>query len=245
MHWGNAAGVCEVPVTESVTAGEQFRDGCEAGERSKTPDINRNPHRINQLDEIVPGRSELAHGMHYRDDRTLKQGGPVMKPIRSVPIVASLVVLALAAPAAAQSGSLNITGSTGPKVGLTLVAGELADDLQRDFGKGPILLQFGWQVEARFPVARDGAAGYTQLMPLIGGLDQGKILPSVTWLIGVRGARGNRIGFGPTISLAGPAVTLSAGVTKRSGELHMPIDLAVQFVEKGMTLSLLIGFAGR
>ncbi len=170
-----------------------------------------------------------------------------MKHIRSVLIVASFIVLAAADPAAAQNGSRNITSTTGPKVGLTLIAGDLVDDLRRDFRKGPLLLQFGWQVEARFPVSRDrnGAAGYAQLMPLIGGLEEGKILPSITWLIGVRGAKGNRIGFGPTMSLAGPTVTVSAGVTKRSGQLYLPIDLAVQFMERGTIVSLLIGFADR
>ena len=168
-----------------------------------------------------------------------------MKPVKPASIIASLLILALATPVAAQPGILNIVGTIGPKVGLTFVEGELADQLRREYDKGPIVLQFGWQVEGRFPVSPGGAAGYTALMPLVGGLDQGKILPSITWLSGVRGARGARIAIGPTMSLAGPTVTLSAGLTKRFGNLYLPIDLAVQFMEKGTTVSLLIGFSDR
>ena len=168
-----------------------------------------------------------------------------MKRSMIVRLLSIILLLGSAVPTSAQSRSINISSSTGPQVGLTIVSGELADALQRDFEKGPLLLQFGWQVEGRFPVSRDGAAGYTQLMPLIGGLDRGKILPSITWLVGVRSAGGSRIGFGPTISLAGSALTLVAGSTRRVGDLRLPIDLAVQFMEKGMTVSFLIGFANR
>ncbi|MBI4519649.1 MAG: hypothetical protein HY701_02335 [Gemmatimonadetes bacterium] len=156
-------------------------------------------------------------------------------------VVASLVPRTrLAAQEGAEKTPVDIGG---PRVGLTVLGGGLAEDLRDDFDAFPVVTQFGWQYEARFlPFADNGTTGVTELVLLIGGAEQGLFLPSITWLVGVRSARGAEFGLGPNVSLAGAAMAMGGGVTLRAGNVNVPMNLAVVPSGRGVRISLLTGF---
>ncbi|MBN2010449.1 hypothetical protein JW960_13970 [candidate division KSB1 bacterium] len=131
---------------------------------------------------------------------------------------------------------------SGPRVGLTIIGGALADTLRNEFGASPFVTQFGWQWEKQFTASEDGFAGLTELVPLIGGIEQGLFLPSLSFVVGLRTARGAEIGFGPNLSLAGSAYVFAVGITKRVGNLNFPFNLSVVTSKEGMRVSLLAGF---
>ena len=131
---------------------------------------------------------------------------------------------------------------SGPRIGVTFITGKLADTLRTKYGAAPIITQFGWQLEKRFIATESGLSGLTEFVPLIGGLEQGLFLPSLSFLIGLRTAKGSEFGVGPNISLGGFAYVLAAGVTKNYGGLNFPINASLVMTKKGLRISLLIGF---
>ncbi len=137
-------------------------------------------------------------------------------------------------------------GLAGPRVGATVVfPGETADVLKDDLGMSPVFTQFGWQFEHQYFALENGVAGLVEFVGLIGGLEQGKFLPSATLLIGVRSGKGGEFAFGPNISLTGASFAFAAGHTFRNGDLYFPVNFAVVPSNKGVRLSLLFGFNAR
>ena len=130
----------------------------------------------------------------------------------------------------------------GPRIGVTIVSGELAERLDDEFGAYPVVTQFGWQFETRFFTLPDGLSGVFELVPLIAGVEQGLFLPSISGLIGLRTGKGLEFGVGPNVSLAGAALVIAGGVTISSQYVHFPINFAVVPSNKGARFSLLFGF---
>ena len=131
----------------------------------------------------------------------------------------------------------------GPRVGVTLLTGSLADRVSEDFGAGPFISQFGWQFENRLFTTDRGLSGVTEWVLLVGGLEQSVVLPSATFLVGMRTGSGAELGFGPNVSAGGVAYVLGAGVTFRYDELQFPVNASVAFSKEGPRISLLTGFA--
>ena len=82
-------------------------------------------------------------------------------------------------------------------------------------------------------------------MLLFGGMEQGVVLPSLTWLVGLRGRRGAELGVGPNLTPAGTALALAGGVTLRAGSLNLPVNLALVPSKSGIRVSVLCGFNTR
>ncbi len=132
---------------------------------------------------------------------------------------------------------------SGPRVGITTVfPGKTADALKDDLGMTPTFTQFGWQFEHQYFALENGVAGLVEFIGLIGGLEQGKFLPSGSLLIGVRGAKGAEFAFGPNVSLTGAGFVFAAGHTYKVGALNFPVNLAVVPSTNGLRMSLLFGF---
>lgn len=132
---------------------------------------------------------------------------------------------------------------SGPRVGVTAIAGSLADTLKARYGAAPFLTQFGWQFETRMFEVDEGYSAMTELVALIGGLEQGMFLPSVSWLVALRAHRGAEFGVGPNISPAGVALAVAGGVTLRSSAgINFPVNLALASGKGGQRVSVLVGF---
>jgi hypothetical protein len=132
---------------------------------------------------------------------------------------------------------------SGPRVGVTFLSSavrELAGRRGEDIG--PVISQFGWQIERRFLTGAGGATGVTEFVGLIGGADQGVLLPSLSWLVGFRTARGLEFAAGPNLSVSGTALALAAGVTFQAGSLNVPVNFAVVPSKVGTRVSVLAGF---
>ena len=151
---------------------------------------------------------------------------------------------------------------SGPRIGVTYVLGEEARLLRDRLDVNPIMTQFGWQFEYRFFEQEGGFSGINEFIFLLGGLDQAAVLPSASWIIGVRSSGGIEVGAGPVLaltpmiasirdgdfglgngkSLSGIGFAVAAGVTIRADRVNFPINLALVRSDTGFRLSLLAGF---
>ena len=92
---------------------------------------------------------------------------------------------------------------SGPRMGVAFYTGETANRLRLAENKGgydmvPVMFQFGYQFEVQY-IGQGNFQALAEFLPMISGLDQGKIIPSFTILNGLRDNRlGIEIAFGPT-----------------------------------------------
>lgn len=146
---------------------------------------------------------------------------------------------------AQQPGDLvRKTYRTGPRFGVTWFGGGLADTINRRYNTKikPVISQFGWQYEKQFASVEGGPVALNEFILLVGGLDQGTAIPSITWLVGVRTTGDFEFGVGPNATPAGVALAVSAGQTFRFGALSIPVNVAVVPSQFGVRTSFLSGF---
>ncbi len=90
-----------------------------------------------------------------------------------------------AQPALAPQAPAETVDLSGPRFGVTFLNGGLRDTLaDAGIDVGPAISQFGWQKEKRFLSSPNGFTGVTEWVILFGGMDQGTVLPSFSWLVG-------------------------------------------------------------
>jgi hypothetical protein len=155
-----------------------------------------------------------------------------------VPVHAQTVI---APPPLAKAVSL-----AGPRFGVTSMAdGVVAKLRERSIDVRPMISQFGWQFERQFYSRDSGVAVVNEWVGLVGGLDQGVALPSLSWLVGVRTREGTEFGIGPNVTPAGVALVLAGGVTLRAGVMNVPVNIAVVPSKAGTRVTFLTGFSMR
>jgi hypothetical protein len=165
--------------------------------------------------------------------------------------VLAVVFVACAAPLHAQSGTTappppRTLELSGPRFGLTMLSEGIVKKLaERDIDIGSTISQFGWQFEKQFYSKADGVTALNEWVALVGGLDQGVAIPSISWLVGLRTKEGAEFGIGPNVTPAGAALVVSAGVTFRAGVLNVPMNFAVVPTKAGTRVSVLTGFTLR
>jgi hypothetical protein len=163
-------------------------------------------------------------------------------------LMALCLVTAVAVPAqmdAQQPGELvRRLGRTGPRFGVTWMSGALVDTIQSKYNLDvlPVVTQFGWQFESQFASLENGPVALNEWVVLVGGLDQGLFLPSLTWLVGIRTQGGFEFGVGPNATPATVALAMSTGYTFKAGALAVPVNVAVVPSRYGMRVSVLTGF---
>lgn len=189
--------------------------------------------------------------------------GPVPRPVPATPIVilpplapSSPAALTVPAPAArpvvpgpvvpGDEGIGGVVSLSGPRIGFTVLTGGAAARAREELpGLNPFLTQFGWQFETRIFRLPNGTAGLFEFVPLIGGLEQSKFIPSLNALIGIRGPKGFEFGIGPNLTPVSANVALAVGTSFRSGGVNFPLNLAVVPGNGGVRISLLAGFNSR
>ena len=167
--------------------------------------------------------------------------------------IAVFLVVALAA--SSQSAQAQVVAPpvpevmklSGPRIGVTFlsdgVVRKLHDDLAGDFeGVGPVISQFGWQWEKRFYSGDSGVTAVTEWVFLLGGMEQGVVIPSLSWLVGTRTVKGIEFAVGPNFTPVGVALAFAAGVNFPVGHLNVPVNFAVVPSKSGMRVSMLAGF---
>jgi hypothetical protein len=164
--------------------------------------------------------------------------------------MAGMLTIAAAGPAWCQMSppppsTLNLSG---PRFGVTALSHGVVDRLRREdaIDIGQAVTQFGWQIEKQFYSGRTGGpVAITEAVALIGGLEQGVALPSLSWLVGGRTPAGSEFGVGPNVTPVGVALAVAAGKTFRSGVLNVPVNVAFVPSRSGYRLSVLTGFSLR
>jgi len=140
---------------------------------------------------------------------------------------------------------------SGPRVGVTYAPSLTSSNYGDSFGdssftfNSPFISQFGWQFEWKYFETMGGSAGLFEIIPLIGGLEQGIIVPSMNLLVGYRDAGGFELGAGPNLNLISPGFVVAVGYTIQSKHMNFPINFAVTPNRDGTRFSLLFGFTKR
>jgi hypothetical protein len=135
---------------------------------------------------------------------------------------------------------------SGPRFGFTLLSEGVVDALaDRHITVRPAITQFGWQVEKQFFTRPSGVTMVTEWVGLVGGMDQNVMLPSVSWIVGVRTRDGAEFGIGPNVTPAGTAIVFATGMTFRSGPVNIPVNVAVVPSKAGTRVTILTGFSLR
>ena len=139
------------------------------------------------------------------------------------------------------SAEAQIEKLAGPRVGVTmitpgylasLVRGDMpffSDEVREEWigstGKyGAAISQYGWQWESRFADGGD-ITGIVEWIALVGGMENGMLLPSVSSMVGLRNSKGIEFTLGPELSLGGIAMLIGAGYNFKFGELNVPVSI--------------------
>jgi hypothetical protein len=163
-------------------------------------------------------------------------------------IYAAAMILSIATPARCQIAPppARTLSLAGPRFGITTLSPGVVDALAKErINVRPVISQFGWQVERQFFTTGSGVSMLNEWVGLLGGLDQGYAIPSLSWMVGVRSSEGLEFGLGPNVTPAGVALVLAAGVTVRTGVVNVPLNVAVVPSQAGTRVSMLIGFTLR
>ena len=166
-------------------------------------------------------------------------------------VIAVFVLFVFSSPLYAQSGSqapppARTLSLAGPLVGMTFLSEGVVKKLhERNVDVGQNISQFGWQFERQFYSKQSGVTALNEWVFLLGGLDQGVAIPSLSWMMGLRTREGAEFGVGPNVTPAGVALAFAAGVTMRAGVLNVPMNFAVVPTRAGTRVTMLTGFTLR
>ena len=131
---------------------------------------------------------------------------------------------------------------SGPRFGMTSLSPGVVSELEkRSIEVGSNISQFGWQFEKEFYAKGSGLAAVNEWVVLVGGLEQGHVLPSLSWLVGLRTREGVEFGVGPNVTPVGVALVFAAGVTMRTETFNIPLNVAVVPSNIGTRISVLTG----
>ena len=128
-----------------------------------------------------------------------------MRAARAMMSALVMTIVGTAAAAQQDEPPLGRTLSlSGPRLGVTFLSPGIVSRLdENSIGVRPVVSQFGWQFEKQFLNAGSGPTAVSEWVLLFGGMEQGTMLPSLTWLVGLRSRRGAELGVGPNLSPAG------------------------------------------
>ena len=158
-----------------------------------------------------------------------------------ISVIACTPVVGQTLPPIAHTADLS-----GPRFGFSLLSDGVVDTLAaRGILVRPAISQFGWQIERQFFTRTSGVTMVTEWVALAGGLDQSVVLPSLSWIVGVRTRDGAEFGMGPNVTPAGTAIVFAAGMTFRAGALNVPVNVAVVPAKSGTRVTFLTGFSLR
>lgn len=133
----------------------------------------------------------------------------------------------------------SVNQMSGPRFGLTYLSeGSTAQYLNRIHemdsltyaadGAVPFTYttQYGWQWESRFADTGGPVVGLVEWIALIGGMEKGMFLPSMSSLVGIRSENGFEFATGPSLSASGLSFVFALGYNYTKGDLNLPINIA-------------------
>jgi len=136
----------------------------------------------------------------------------------------------------------------GPRLGVTYVlAGDkMIKDLE-DNDMDRIISQFGWHFEYQVVPEGGGPQFVIQFVPMVGGVEYSKLLPSTAVAMGVRFPNGFEFGMGPELMLSEDgletALVVGIGKTFDYSGVSIPINLVFTRNNDGVRVSTIFGYA--
>ena len=142
----------------------------------------------------------------------------------------------------------------GPRIGVTIIhgRGELANTLEAN-NMGRYMSQFGWHFEYQVsPKYTVGPSFVVQFLPLFGGVEYGKFIPSVTTAFGIRFPNGIEFDMGPNLIVSkndknevklNSSLVIAGGISLNYGGVSIPLNLAYAISPKGNRASFIFGYA--
>lgn len=142
---------------------------------------------------------------------------------------------------------------SGPRLGVTYVMGqgEMWDDLNRE-GMGRTISLFGWHFERQIVPRGGGPQFVIEAVPIVGGVEYGKVIPGITLAMGIRFPSGYEFGMGPnltTVNPTGEQITVKSGLAIAVGRsfsyggVSLPLNLVLITSPRGQRLGFIIGYA--
>jgi hypothetical protein len=120
----------------------------------------------------------------------------------------------------------------------------------KDRGMDVLISQFGWHFEWIVAPEGGGPAFVTELLPFFGGVEYGKVIPSLSLVLGIRMPMGFEFGMGPnvltTFDADEPVITslvVAIGQSIKFGDVQIPLNLALLTNKGGNRLSFVFGYA--
>lgn len=113
----------------------------------------------------------------------------------------------------------------GPRMGLTYFTGSTAALLQKPkkeggFNAQPLMFQFGYQFEKQY-LNQGNFQALFEVLPMVTGLDQGILIPSITLMNGIRNnSSGWEFAFGPSVAIS----TRAKGYYDTNNQWHLASD---------------------
>ncbi len=153
------------------------------------------------------------------------------------------------AAAGRRSDRLIQSNWSGPRMGLMIAPGDDAISRRlRSHGLGGVVSEFGWHFEHRVSPYDGGPQLVTEFVPLLGGVEYGKMVPTFTAAMGMRFRSGYEFGMGPSLTLAGvngssTGLVIAVGKSLDYGQVCLPLNLAVSTNPKGTMVTLIVGYA--
>jgi len=138
----------------------------------------------------------------------------------------------------------------GPRLGVTYVAGsgKLSETLAKN-QIGRTLSQFGWHFEYQVIPDGGGPSFVIQFVPLIAGVEYGKLIPSGTLAMGVRLPEGIEFGLGPNALVTDEgvksALVMTIGKSFNYGGVSIPLNFVYATNPEGNRFSIIFGYAIR
>tara|TARA_B110000483_G_scaffold147624_1_gene176162 strand:- start:407 stop:1057 length:651 start_codon:yes stop_codon:yes gene_type:complete len=140
------------------------------------------------------------------------------------------------------SAEAQIEKLAGPRVGFTMItpgsfasiirgdvpffSNEIREEWTGSTGEyGAVISQYGWQWESRFADGGD-ITGIVEWIALVGGMEKGMFLPSISSMVGLRAVKGIEFALGPNLSLGGIAMVFAAGYNFKFGKLNVPVNIS-------------------
>lgn len=142
----------------------------------------------------------------------------------------------------------------GPRLGLTFIHGdgELYNTMKRN-KMDRLVSQFGWHFEYQVrPTNTIGPLFVVQFIPLFGGVEYGKIVPSLTTAFGIRFPNGYEFGMGPNLvvskdsydeTVISSSLVVAVGISLDYGGVSIPLNLAYAISPKGNRASFIFGYS--
>ena len=135
----------------------------------------------------------------------------------------------------------------GPRLGLTfLPSSSLADELEA-IGVEPIMSQFGWHFEYQVAPESGGPAFVVEMVPMIVGVEYGKLIPHGTLAMGIRFPNGFEFGLGPNLLLTEDSLhtslVIGIGKTINYSGVNIPLNVVYATNPQGPRVSFIFGYS--